>query len=389
MISNSRRIDRVEVIRTEEGLQALQGAWTELLAEVPTASIFLTWEWATTWWRHYSQGKSLYVMTMWDRDGRLAGLAPWMLVSSRLGPLSVRKIAFLGSGRVGSDHLDLIARPADRATVVTTVLETLDRQRDDWDILDLEGLAENSLLPSCLGAAAGRTHERDAIRCPYVNLPDDWDTYQRDILSANRRQQLRSRLRRLERDYPEQVAFRRITEASELASTFEALVQLNRSRWEEKGDRTSFDRDLFVTFHRELAAVALDRGWLRLYRLDVAGEPIGVQYCLSYGGVVSDYQRGFDPAWSRYSPGHLLLAHAIREAIQEGALELDLLRGVESYKYSWTDRERVDTRLVHSQQWQGHLWLQAVAAVDSAKPVGRRALPQPVQRRVAQLLSLG
>lgn len=385
----TRSSPRIEVVRTEDELLGLQGAWTDLLSGMPSAPIFLTWEWVTTWWRHYGQDKALYVLTVRDREDRLVGLAPWMRLSLRLGLLEVHKIAFLGSGQVGSDHLDLIARPSDRAAVASAVLDTLERQRHQWDILDLEGLAANSAFLSGIGATQGRIRQGEAIRCPYIDLPGDWDTYQQEFLSANRRQQLRSRLRRLERDYPEQVAFHQVANASDLDATFEALVKLNRARWDDKGEETSFSYDRFVAFHREFAALALERGWLRLYRLDVTGEPVGIQYCLSYGGVVSDYQRGFDPAWSRYSPGHLLLAHAIREAIQEGAQEVDLLRGVEPYKFSWANQERHDASLAHSHSWKGHLWLRGIAAIDGAKPAGRRVLPKPVQRRVAGLLSQG
>ena len=55
-----------------------------------------------------------------------------------------------------------------------------------------------------------------------------------------------------------------------------------------------------------------------------------------YGWRVGDrfsyYQAGFDPAWSRYSVGFLLLAETVREAIAEGAAEYDLLLGDEAFK---------------------------------------------------------
>jgi CelD/BcsL family acetyltransferase involved in cellulose biosynthesis len=47
------------------------------------------------------------------------------------------------------------------------------------------------------------------------------------------------------------------------------------------------------------------------------------------------YLSGFDPQWAAFSPGVLLIAHAIEEAIREGQQEFDFLRGNEPYKYLW------------------------------------------------------
>jgi len=49
--------------------------------------------------------------------------------------------------------------------------------------------------------------------------------------------------------------------------------------------------------------------------------------------VESYYQMGRDPAWNEAALGFVLLAHTIREAIQDGMIEYRLLRGDESFKY--------------------------------------------------------
>ena len=48
------------------------------------------------------------------------------------------------------------------------------------------------------------------------------------------------------------------------------------------------------------------------------------------------YLSGFDPAFARYSPGKLVVAHAIEQAItRDAARAFDFLRGAEAYKYAW------------------------------------------------------
>ena len=56
---------------------------------------------------------------------------------------------------------------------------------------------------------------------------------------------------------------------------------------------------------------------------------------------------GFDPSQPRLSPGVQIIAHAIEQAIAEGATSFDFLRGGESYKYAWgaVDRPKISRRL--------------------------------------------
>jgi CelD/BcsL family acetyltransferase involved in cellulose biosynthesis len=382
-----RKTLRIERVNSEAELLALKEPWTALLADVPGVPIFLTWEWISTWWRHYGQGQALWVLAAWDEAGRLAGLAPWMLVHHRWGPLCLRRIAFIGSGLVYPDHLDVIARPDEEEAVCAAFVAYLETHQKKWDVLDLEGLARDSVLKPYLATAGGRYREREAVICPVIFLADDWDTYQKDSLSRRRRQNLRRRRRRLEQAHPGQVAFHRVAEASELPSAMDALIALHRKRWLEKGLLTSFSYSHFVAFHREMAALALERGWLRLYQLKVADQVIAVEYCFRYRDAFYDYQKGFDPDWHTYGPGNLLLAYTIQEAIKEGVHEFDMLRGTEPYKLSWTDVVRTDSHLLLSTNWPGHLWLLGAVLFDATKLIGKRVLPQPIQLGIERWLS--
>jgi hypothetical protein len=61
------------------------------------------------------------------------------------------------------------------------------------------------------------------------------------------------------------------------------------------------------------------------------------------------YIGGFEPDLAVFSPGTLLLAHAIDAAIAAGRLEVDFLRGAEPYKYRFGARDRCNVcRVVSS-----------------------------------------
>ena len=73
----------------------------------------------------------------------------------------------------------------------------------------------------------------------------------------------------------------------------------------------------------------------------MAGRIIAALYGFHHATRTYYYLGGFDPEFKQYSPGTILIAHAIAEAIREGATEFDFLRGREDYKYRWRAVDRI------------------------------------------------
>jgi CelD/BcsL family acetyltransferase involved in cellulose biosynthesis len=132
----------------------------------------------------------------------------------------------------------------------------------------------------------------------------------------------------------------------ELDADLDSLFRLHGARWTQRGDTSSFAKPEVHAFHAEFARAALERGWLRLYLLEVDGAPIAAQYGWLIGGRWTYLQAGLDPGWSRHSPGLLLLAEMIREAIAVGAREYDMLLGDEAYKFRFATASRTARTVV-------------------------------------------
>lgn len=96
------------------------------------------------------------------------------------------------------------------------------------------------------------------------------------------------------------------------------------------------------------------------------------------------FQSGFDPAWSRHSPGLLLVAHTIRQAIEEGAEEYDMLLGDEAYKARFRPEHRAVRTVVVTPSL--HV-LRAVTAADLGLRRLARRLPAGPRERVRALAS--
>jgi CelD/BcsL family acetyltransferase involved in cellulose biosynthesis len=282
-------------------LAALQAEWRPLAER--SRNIFATWEWAETWWRHFG------------RDGELrttrAGSAILPLYVERKGPL--RLLRFIGQGH--ADEVGPVCAPEDRAVAAAALRDVLDE--GGFHLFLGDGLA-----PGWGQLVEARIVERTSS--PVVSLEvGGWDEFLA-ARSSNFRQQVRAAERRLEE---RGLAFRQ-TDSERLRRDLDDLFRLHRARW--PGSPWFADAE---AFHRDFAAVALERGWLRLWMLELEGRTAAAWLGYRFAGIESYYQAGRDPALQKERIGFVLLAHTLREALADGMDEYRLLRGDESFKY--------------------------------------------------------
>ena len=296
----------------------------------------MTWEWFSTWWRIYGQEFRLFIVAASTEKDGLVGLAPLFLHR--------RKLMFIGDNIACPDHLDfLVDRYHDEHHVLLSILAHLRKVSWRWHVLDLHSLDRRSELINLCAAnfKKGFSLKKGEI-CPFVELPDSWEMYRYQI-NKKARNNLSRHLTRLKQDC-QSVSFGQAQTPTEVSSVLYSLEKLHRKSWVARGQEGVFDAR-FTAFHRTFSPLALENNWLRLYSLVVDGQTIGVLYCFRYGKTFYAYQSGYDPAWLYHNPGRLLLGYAIKCAIEEGALEFDMLRGTESYKYKWTKKDREDVNL--------------------------------------------
>jgi CelD/BcsL family acetyltransferase involved in cellulose biosynthesis len=183
-----------------------------------------------------------------------------------------------------------------------------------------------------------------------------------DLLESRRRN-FREQLRRRSRGLARAGATFRLADAESLERDLDTLFSLHRARWE--GRPSAFAHD---DFHRDVARAALGRGWLRLWLLELDGQPLAAWHGFHVGGVTCYYQAGRDPAYGKWSAGFVLLAHTLREAIGEGATEYRFGRGGEPFKYRFTSDDPGLESVVVSHGPRGRA---AVALASAARRVRR------------------
>jgi CelD/BcsL family acetyltransferase involved in cellulose biosynthesis len=169
--------------------------------------------------------------------------------------------------------------------------------------------------------------------CPIIQLPDDaeegWEAYLA-TLDKKERHEIRRKMRRAEREVPD-LAFRVVTRGDELPVAMDDFLRLHRL---SSADKESFMTEEMEAFFREIAAVAAEQGWLRLFFLDAGGQAVATYFCFAHGKDMLVYNSGYDPqANPQLSFGWVLLSRIIEYSIEEGFERFDFLQGGEDYKH--------------------------------------------------------
>jgi CelD/BcsL family acetyltransferase involved in cellulose biosynthesis len=327
------------VVDTDAGFHDLRNEWTELLKESTNDTFFLTWEWLYTWWKHLRGSRRLHLVIV-RHDGRLVALAPLARRPRQWGRLvPFELLEFLGCGNVGSDYLSLIVRRGFESTALPALIARL---RVSGYVLELSHVdrANDTMTTAAaeLRSQGWQEHSTTIERCPHIGLEGHtWDSFL-DTLGRTHRTNFRRKVKKLNQLYA-----LRIDEAhtdAERRAALDVLVNLHLKRREELDGSDALHTPELVAFHEEATAIALERGWLKLYVMWLNDSPAAAMYGFEYNGVFNFYQSGFDSAFATYSVGLVMTGLSVQAAIERGIRDFDFLHGEEPYKYLWASAER-------------------------------------------------
>ncbi len=377
----------VEIIDSIERLASLRGAWKRLDGGVP----FRSFDWLTTWWKHYGQAAAhrrvrLRVLVVRDAslpgDG-VVGIAPWCAEQTRSRGTVLHP---LGDGEVCSDHLTILCQPSDATLVAVALAEHL-MQSGDWSRIQLDAVDEGDTVVERLAielASRDCATDRAVVgNCWSIDLPPTWDDFLTMQSKSHRKQLRRAAERMLATD---RAKWHAVKDLSDFENTWPVFVELHQRRWRSLGEPGCFASRTFAAFHHEVAQRLLAAGRLSLGWLELDGDPVAAEYHLS--GKLSSghlatyaYQGGVDPHRLHEEPGRLANIITIQRAIEERHQRFDFLRGDEPYKAHWRARAWPTYRLRVLPPSHKNNWLAQTAdwadSVTSALKSGLRPIVSP------------
>jgi CelD/BcsL family acetyltransferase involved in cellulose biosynthesis len=320
---------KVETHCTNQIFETLRAEWNALLTQSVTDTLFLTWEFQATWWRHFGANNSLYVLTVRADDGELLGIAPlYVEPDAQLG----KALRLIGGIEV-ADYLDFIVQRGHETAVYDAFGEVLLAKRDGaWDVLDLRNMPTASPTRE---AVAIRATQRNLVVtdkveevCPIIDLPTTFDAYL-ESLDKKQRHEVRRKIRKAYNEA--QINWHIVGVEHDWAQALDGFIELQKR---SMADKQTFMTPQMEAFFRDLARIVYDAGWLELSFIAVDGQRAATYFSFNYMGDTLLYNSGYDPnLFSALSPGIVLLAQLVEHAIEQKQKHFDFLQGNEVYKY--------------------------------------------------------
>jgi CelD/BcsL family acetyltransferase involved in cellulose biosynthesis len=312
----------VDTFSCLDEIERLEPRWRELYAADSHANFFLCWE--------YMRACLATERTPWLVLGVREGNGPYLAFLAlnygcfpAIGPTVNRELSLAGMPR--SDYTGMLAVPGAEARVLPALARHIDAL--PWDNFTLNDYSDERIAMLVGEFSPSRYTITPAARTPspYVELPATWEEYIGSRSFATKRT-LRAKVRKVEA-LP---GYRfRFAPAEEAAEAIDVLLRINSSRWKKNlekrrrifGDlfQRCYDSGRFVvaTIHDGETLLAAQGSFLEPSSKTLLG-----------------YMMGYNPEFSRLSPGAVLVGLSIRHAIENGFRHYDFARGGEDFKLS-------------------------------------------------------
>lgn len=319
----------IHAVSDLDALAPYAGAWESLHRGDSQATVFSSWPWmrgrfeglATPWWVLVARAA-----------GEVVGLLPLR----RLGARDDDTLTHAGSKL--ADYTGFLLAPGFEEPALAAFAAHLHRWTD-WrtlvlrDVLDarLDAFLDRLRAPEVEDVEDVEVEHRPPHSCPRVDLAETWDGYLATRLSSSMRATVRRKMRRVEA----LAGLRRTGTGDDPQGGIEILLELWQKRW----NRLPPER---LGEFRSVLRGALEADLLVLRLLWDNGGPFA-----ALGGFRDPkhdafryYLSGFDQRRRDLSPGLVVVAESIRQAIRDGFATYDFLRGEEDYKLSFGAENR-------------------------------------------------
>lgn len=373
---------RIENGSAQDIFAGIKTEWQHLFAAADV-SPFLSWEWMSVWFASFGENKTPFILKTY-RDDNLIGILPMFREEKRFFGIKSDRLALMGEGPGGADHLDVIARPEDKADAIMLIFEYLNKEFTG-DKFQFDNLSNGSLTPGLLRKLGGqpdlklgRTSENVSDVCPQINLSEGWNAV---LATSKRKENFKRKLKKLEK--MPGFEFRSVTSPDQTGEAFERFLHLHNKRWEKAGGSELSGHPRLAAFQRRLIPELASAGLVRFDELWLGGECLGSVYGLDDGRAFYYYNAGYDLEFAHLSVGLALLGLSIQSAVGRGNLMYDFLRGDETYKSDWANRRTELVNLSFSRNTLPVIVQERICgALNCLRVAAKNALPSVIAESV-------
>ncbi len=328
-------------VYTVNNLPQLKEAWDSCAANNGSYFPFLCFDWFVNWIKHFPETE-LHLPVLYE-NGAIAAIMPMMQKVVKKRGIRLQTFAFVGNAYSQARAiLHNSTDPEKRIQQAELLFRYFLQYAPVWDYLDLYGLQpENGNTEQIMQAV-----KSCGLHCTrtvaYQNCYQDAISQTAEGYMQTRPSTVRKNApyyrRKMQREG--ELQFRLVTTDDNLDSVMDSYYQLYAKSWKQS-------EDLGPTFHRDLAILAAEKGWLRLGFLDFNSWPIACQLWLVQDTTGYALKVFYDQAYKQYSPGTVLSETMLRTLMEHDQIAaFDYLQGDEPYKHDWVDGQRSRDHLI-------------------------------------------
>jgi CelD/BcsL family acetyltransferase involved in cellulose biosynthesis len=327
---------QISVINNFDQLDEIKSHWDAVYTADTNCQVFSSWTWMRGWLE--LQSNSWIVLAVQSNDEKTY-VAFLPLVTKIINTFNINLYYKLCMGGHGdADHTGFICLPQYEEQAIEAFAIYI-QQHLQWDEFYMNDVLDKrlDLFLKYFDLQKLSVQKSTGVGCPYIPLPDNWETYLQDYAGKWLRRDLRRALRKLESNENLQI---RYLNADNLDEQIETLLFLNQSRWGVMPEKNkSFFSSLFQHCYRSNI----------LWSCVLLHENVPIAALIGFVEYSKKnfmaYMIGHDDKYEKLKPGKILYGYSIKYAIENGFNVYDLGRGNYDYKYEFGAKECFNTNV--------------------------------------------
>lgn len=314
-------------------LPQLHAEWKELALTSPSPHLFDLSEWTLA--AFHAQGQETPFSAVACRhNSQLIGILPLVSRAHFLG--AIPALVMRGFTTPLSPRCELIHRRASSDLAARMSWEAL-REDRRWRVLELPNVPERGVANSIADHARRegfRVHTLPALSTPIIDLRPEATTYLPNESRAYRAR-LEMKLHKL-RQFGE-VHLRSYTTVEE---PLRRLLELEPTVRKTRILPLRREHPFVVELLREIGMWATRRDGLRIFALEINGEPISMLYGITAHDTFYALRIAHTSRLAMYSPGQLVVMLTLQELTRAGTKQCELVGPALPWKMVWTSTTR-------------------------------------------------
>ncbi|KST63712.1 GNAT family N-acetyltransferase [Mastigocoleus testarum] len=337
---------QIKVVQSFEELNFHANKWNQLTFEAPQQLPMSSIAWVSSYFEHYLEDdESWACLFAYDGD-ELVGVMPLVIKLRRLLGF---KFALLGTHRSAQTcSIDLLTKQGEENIVIPFLIDAAIEYFPYQVGIIFDRLPENSPTIGVLEKLSGftLTEELDSVGA-FLRIRDNFAEY-RGSLSGNFRSNLNKASKKLHK-LPD-VKFSFLSENKATAEYLTQLIEVEAKSWKKDAGTAIIDSPTAIAFYQSLTQRLSNAGFLEWHILEAEGKTIAINLAVRLKRLILIWKLAYDPAYSKCSPGSMLLEEAVKLACEsEDIDEINLMTD-----HSWYDNWKMEKRLYYNLRLYSH-----------------------------------